>query len=214
MKHIYVNNEILKEAVDYLNDEITFFGFLSHVKFFLKQLLHDPINANVDEYLEKHNIQRNDLINKLLERGIIIKETNIIDINKSDKFSISYKIPKKNFERKIRRLFISLFEKNEIQESTLFEDGASSCGSCMQGGGGNPDSGQYVKPFGNIQRRKIYITDKQSDFLKETNTQNVGDYQYDTPINFNKGKDLTYNHKNIIDSGIPKKRVGIRNKKR
>jgi hypothetical protein len=34
--------------------------------------------------------------------------------------------------------------------------GATSCGNVMQGGGSNPDSGQYTVPFGNIQRRKFY----------------------------------------------------------
>ena len=49
MKRIYVNKETLKEAVDYLNNEITFFGFLSHTKTFLKELLTNPINANTDD---------------------------------------------------------------------------------------------------------------------------------------------------------------------
>ena len=45
MKRIFVNKETLKEAVDYLNNEITFFGFLSHTKAFLKELLTNPINV-------------------------------------------------------------------------------------------------------------------------------------------------------------------------
>ena len=37
----------------------------------------------------------------------------------------------------------------------------------MQGGGLNPDSGQYATPIGSVQRRKIYITKEQSEMLKE-----------------------------------------------
>ena len=62
MKKIYVNKEILKEAVDYLNNEITFFGFISHLKFFLKQLLVNPLYADIDEYLKQHGIERDILI--------------------------------------------------------------------------------------------------------------------------------------------------------
>ena len=54
-----------------------------------------------------------------------------------------------------------------INETKLTEDGATSCGSAMQGGGLNPDAGQYTKPLGKIQRRKIYITNEQYDMLKE-----------------------------------------------
>lgn len=213
MKRIYVNSDILKEAVDYINDDITFFGFISHLKVFLKKLLNNPIDINIDEYLERHGIDKNELLYELLNRGIIEKETDIDDKSGKDKFVITYKVPKKNFERKVRRLYSNLFEKNEINESELFnEDGAASCGSVMQGGGMNPDAGQYTTPLGKVQRRKIYVTKEQYDILKETSTQDTGDYQYDVPLNFNNGKDPAYNHKNIIANGFPKKKKGIRTK--
>lgn len=212
MKTIYVNQDTLKEAVDYLNNDITFFGFLSHVKNFLKQLLVNPTQVDVDDYLTQHGLDRKTLLNILIDRGVVEKETKILNVNGKDKFSVSYKIPKRNFERKIRRIYISLYEKNEIEGNVLSEDGATSCAGCMQGGGLNPDAGQYTKPFGKVQRRKIYVTNEQYEMLKETGTQDAGDYQYDVPLNFNNGNDPTYNHANIIDSGIPKKKKGIRNK--
>jgi predicted transcriptional regulator len=213
MKRIYVNSDILKEAVDYINDDITFFGFISHLKVFLKKLLNNPIDINIDEYLERHGVDKDELLYELLNRGIIEKETDIDDKSGKDKFVITYKVPKKNFERKVRRLYSNLFEKNEINESELFnEDGATSCGSVMQGGGMNPDAGQYTTPLGKVQRRKIYVTKEQYEMLKETSTQDTGDYQYDVPLNFNNGKDPAYNHKNIIANGFPKKKKGIRTK--
>jgi hypothetical protein len=121
MKNIYVSEGALTEAVAYLNNEITFFGFLSHTKAFLKELLVNPLNADTDEYLKEHGMDRKTLIGVLLEKGIVEKETKIEDKNGSDKFLVSYKIPKRNFERKMRRLYATLFEKNEIQESCLFE---------------------------------------------------------------------------------------------
>jgi hypothetical protein len=214
MKTIYVNKKVLKEAVDYLNNEITFFGFFSHVKNFLKQLLVNPLNADIDDYLKDNNLNRKELLNLLLTRNIIEKETKIDNKNGKDKFYVSYKIPKRNFERKIRRLYTSLFETNEINESLISE---TDCGGAMQAGGTNPDAGQYTQPLGKVQRRKIYVTQEQSDFLKEMTTHDAGNYQYDVPLNFNNGNDPSYNHKNIITPNFEnfskKKKLGVRKKK-
>lgn len=213
MKTIYVNKKVLKEAVDYLNNEITFFGFFSHVKNFLKQLLVNPLNADIDDYLKDNNLNRKELLNLLLTRNIIEKETKIDTNNGKDKFYVSYKIPKRNFERKIRRLYTSLFETNEINESLISE---TDCGGVMQAGGMNPDAGQYTQPLGKVQRRKIYVTQEQSDFLKEMTTHDAGNYQYDVPLNFNNGNDPSYNHKNIITPNFEnfskKKKLGVRKK--
>ena len=212
MKTIYVKESVLNEAVAYLNDEMTFFGFLSHIKAFLKQLLMSPISADIDDYLKKHGLERKELINLMIERNIIIKDTKIEDTNNKDNFVISYKVPKHNFERKIRRLFSSLFEKNEIQESKIIRE--TDCGGAMQGGGTNPDAGQYVKPFEKVQRRKIYVTEKQAEMLKEMGTTDAGDYQYDVPFNFNNGNDPAYDHKNMFAKGFPNKKRGVRKKKK
>ena len=213
MKRIYVNSETLKEAVDYINDDITFFGFISHLKAFLKQLLINPIDVNIDDYLERHGVNKNDLLNELLNRGIIEKETDIDDKSGKDKFVVTYKVPKKNFERKVRRLYSYLFENDyKLNEININEDGATSCGSVMQGGGLNPDAGQYTTPIGKVQRRKIYVTKEQYEMLKETNTQDVGDYQYDVSFKFNNGNDPTYNHKNMMEKNFPLKKKGVRNK--
>ena len=214
MKTIYVNKDIFQEAMEYLNRDITFYDFLSHTKAFLKELLSNPIGADIDSYLTENGLTRENLLELLMEKNIIERETKIDDINGSDSYLVSYKIPKRNFERKMRRLFSQLFEKHEIAESLISEEGggAASCGSAMQGGGSNPDAGQYVQPFGKVQRRKIYVTQEQADMLKETATQDAGNYQYDVPLNFNGGNDPTYNHTNMIDSGIPKKKKGARRK--
>lgn len=213
MKKIYVKSEVMKEAVDYLNDDITFFGFLSHIKSFLKKLLINPLNADIDEYLKKQNLNRKEILTLLLDKGIIEKETKIDNINDKEKFTIKYSVPKKNFEKKIRRLYSFLFEKNEIKESILNEEGEGGCG-CVDGsiaGATNANSsGQFIKPLNNkngkttIMRRKIYITNEQLNLLKETDTQNTGDYQYTVPFPFNNGNDITFDHKNIIAGGVPK----------
>lgn len=210
MKTIYVNKGILKEAVDYLNDELTFFGFFSHVKNFLKQLLISPISADIDDFLKKQGLTKEELLKIFIEKHVIEKDTKIVNQNEKDTFSITYKIPKRNFERKLRRIYTMLFEKYEINENLKINE--TDCGGAMQGGGGNPDSGQYTAPLGKIQRRKIYLTQEQSDFLKEATTQDVGNYQYDVPLSLNDKNDPSLNHKNMIANGIPNKKKGIRKK--
>jgi hypothetical protein len=104
MKTVYVNKEVFKEAMDYLNRDITFYDFLSHSKALLKQLLSDPINADIDSYLKDNGLTKQQLIATMIDKGIIEKETKITEskqLNESDKFTVSYKIPKRNFERKM-----------------------------------------------------------------------------------------------------------------
>jgi len=211
MKRIFIReNDCLNEAMDYLNNEITFFGFLSHTKAFLKELLVNPLNADTDGYLKDNGMDRKTLLDALIEKNIVTKETKIEDKDNSDKFLVSYKIPKQNFERKMRRLYSALFEKNEIEESIISE---TDCGGAMQGGGSNPEAGQYVAPFGKVQRRKIYVTEEQAELLKEMGTQDAGNYQYDVPLNFNGGNDPTYNHKNMMAKSFPGKKKNRRSTK-
>lgn len=209
-KKIYVKSDTLKEAVDYINDEITFFGFLSNVKGFLKELLTNPTTADVNDYLKRHGVERKSLLDELLKRDIVNKETKIEEINGKDKFHISFKIPKRNFERKMKRLYSFLFEKNEITESVIFEDGgATTCSGAMQGGGSNPDAGQFIQPIGKVQRRKIYVTNEQYKMLKEMGTTDAGNYQYDVPFGSDKN-DPAFDHKNMIAKGVPHKKKGVR----
>lgn len=368
MKTIYVKEDIVKEAVAYLNDDITFYGFLSHTKSFLKELLVKPLSADIDDFLKKNGLDRKTLINLLMDKGILERETKIEDKNASDQFSVSYKIPKRNFERKMRRLYSSLFEKNEINEAQQYpqqqqtllapngkrsklpenlwklvrtpqfkqwfgdwennpaqsskvvdengeplvmihntkeifdvfdverginkmayfadahainyvggfergnvnmyvflnmrkpcddiENGAyaqeegfdgilvrgevdgkigtyaavynsnqiksinnvgtfnpqsmnineTDCGGAMQGGGSNPEAGQFIQPFSKVQRRKIYVTEEQAEMLKEMGATDAGNYQYDVPMKFNGGNDPAYDHTNMMAKSFPGKK--------
>ena len=219
MKTIYVNKDLFKEAMEYLNRDITFYDFISYSKNFLKQLLSNPTTADIDPYLKEQGLNRKEFISLLMDKGIIERETKLINLNDSDKLSISYKIPKRNFDRKMRRLFAELFEKNEISESLIYEDGeggggATSCASAMQGEGSKPEAGQFVTKVGDVQRKNIYVTPVQAGIIKEMGTCDAGNYQYDVPLNFNNGNDPAFNHNDLIGGGIPKKKkTGVRRKK-
>ena len=200
MKTIIINERqafILKEA----NKEMTYYAFLSHVKSYLKKLLTDPISAQPDDFLKNYGLDGKELNSKLTDNNIIIKNEKIDSSGDKDMFSITYKIPRQNFERKMKRLYSSLFESNIVDEEILVE---TDCGGAMQGGGGNPNAGQFEQPiFGKPLRRKtLYVTQEQYDklqSLKEEAVMNTpaGDFGYDAPAFAKKG-DPTLDHKNMM----------------
>jgi hypothetical protein len=200
MKTIIINKRqinMLKEA----NNEITYYAFLSHIKLYLKKLLLNPISAQPDEFLKNYGLDGKILNSKLIDNNIIVKSEKIESSTEKDKFKITYKIPRKNFERKIKRLYISLFEQNIIDDNILNEDG---CAGVMQGGGGNPNAGQFEQPiFGKpIRRKTIYVTQEQYDKLQNLKEETVMDtivvdFGYDAP-SFAKKGDPTLDHKNMI----------------
>ena len=67
------------------NDEMTKYGFISHLEAYIKQLLNDPSTANVDVFLKKHGIDNEVALKMLLKTNnndpnsaILIKSTSII----------------------------------------------------------------------------------------------------------------------------------------
>lgn len=187
MKNIYITESqlnILKEA----NTEITFYEFFVNVKRYLKDLLTKPSMAEPSKILLQ-NTNKEELLKKMEDLGIIKKSEKIDEIlvdedtKKVAKHFIKYKVPKRNFEEKVKELYKDIIKESyksvfsneqeiidEIKamdhdkayetRGGLNEDGeaggATSCASVMQGGGSNPEAGQYTAPFGNIQRRKFY----------------------------------------------------------
>lgn len=190
MKTIIINEKqafILKEA----NKEMTYYAFLSHVKSYLKKLLTDPISAQPDDFLKNYGLDGKELNSKLTDNNIIIKNEKIDSSGDKDMFSITYKIPRQNFERKMKRLYSSLFESNIVDEEILVETDCSSSGPVEQPLFGKP-----------LRRKTLYVTQEQYDklqSLKEEAVMNtpVGDFGYDAPAFVKKG-DPTLDHKNMM----------------
>ena len=213
MKTVIINEKQmlnLKEA----NKEMTYYAFVSHVKSYLKKLLTEPIYAQPDDFLKNYGLEGEKLLSELVDNNIIIKNEKIDNSGDKDMFIVSYKIPRENFERKLKRLYSSLFESNIIDSELIVE---TDCGGVMQGGGSNPSAGQYEQPlFGKPLRRTIYVTQEQYDKLEELKEAvemdtSFGDFGYDAPA-FAKNNDTTLDHKNIMAKsfkGYDKKRKTI-----
>ena len=189
---------LLKENFEALNEEMTFFAFLTHAKAYIKKLLTDPINAQPDAFLVANNLNGEKLLTYLLDNGIIERDEKIRNNDEKDEFVIKYKVPRQNFERKMKRLFSQLFEKNiveNVEEELITEDGEGAIGG--DGGATSANacnaSAPVTKLFGTLIR-------KTKNEAVEMNTA-FGDFGYDAPP-FSKKKDPAYDHDNMIQKSV------------
>lgn len=190
-------------------NDITFYGFYARMRSFLSKLLRKPSEAEVPSCLENEGITKKKLINDLLDRGVIERHEKILDSTNSDKesptYSVTYKVRKKNFEKKMHRLYSKYFENDDKEELNECD-----CGGCMGGGGsfgdvstegastsqinaGHPDvlfTNQVVsrgkiydvkkKKNENVNEdkkvRRVYLTERQVRYLNDFfNTKTIGD---------------------------------------
>lgn len=116
--------------------EMTRYAFISHVEDYLKQLLKDPLHADTDEFLKYHGLNGPDTLSLLLKRSIPDDENSAILMKKisikdngmdengnrlKDSFTVKYSIPRKDYNKKMRNLYINLFENNIIENSPINE---------------------------------------------------------------------------------------------
>lgn len=107
-------------------EEVTFYKFFTEVKNFIKDLLDDPINAKPSGFFKKHGISKKDLLNKMMDRDIISKKENIDEPNDADgkmksMHYLQYRVPRKNFEQKIKRLYSYFFENGKKKKDKIDE---------------------------------------------------------------------------------------------
>lgn len=121
------------------HEEMTRHAFISHMQAYMKKLLTDPLKADTDEFLKLHGIDGPKAIKILTARrdpndensAVVIKSASIKDNGCDedgnrikDTFSVKYKIPRKDYSKKMRNLYISLFESNIIENCPIIEEGA------------------------------------------------------------------------------------------
>ena len=121
------------------HDEMTRYAFISHMEDYMKKLLTDPLKADTDEFLKGHGIDGPRAIEILTKRtdpndensSIVVKKAAIRDNGTDedgkrlkDTFTVKYRIPRKDYTKKMRNLYISLFESNIIEDCPIIEEGA------------------------------------------------------------------------------------------
>lgn len=110
---------------------MTRYAFISHMEDYMKKLLKDPLKADTDGFLKAFGIDGPVALKMLMRKSdpddemssIILRTEKIKDNGfdedgkrNKDSFEITYKIPRKDYTKKMRNLFINLFEQNIVCE--------------------------------------------------------------------------------------------------
>lgn len=166
-KTIKLNESQLNELSD--ATKLTEYKFYNNVQRFLSDLLKDPVGAKVPFLLQANNIARNQLLYHLKSNGIINRYQKISDKDsrgnpKTARMIIKYSVPKKDFAKKMKRLFIDLVAKNVPEKiEKMISEGLGKdidecdCGGAMGATAGNESMGQFSQPLFGVQRRKMPV---------------------------------------------------------
>lgn len=154
---------LVDDEIENYEEEMTFYAFKSATKRFLGELLKDPVNAKPNEVLLSQGLNRSRFLAILERNGIIIRDNSIVDKDENGnpitaEMSVKFKVPKKDFDRKMHRLYIKLFEKNlpPINKKKDIEEDGDAGGAAFAGATSANVSaaGSFVQPLTGVIRRK------------------------------------------------------------
>jgi hypothetical protein len=121
MKTIYINENSIpgvKSLLAESEEKMSFLFFYEQVRDFIKDLLTDPMGAVPSKPLRIRGLHNGKLRKMLRDAGIIQMKENIDEPHSEEtgeiesRYYLSYKVPKKDFKKKIRRLYQKIFENN------------------------------------------------------------------------------------------------------
>lgn len=201
--------------------EMTRHAFINGMEAFMRALFKDPKTAETNEILTDYGIDGRKAVDILTKRtdksnpesAVLIKKTRIKqkinkDGSREDEFRIRYSVPRKDYLKKLRNLYITLFENNIINGTIIKEDGEGGCiamdGGATAGATNAQSSGQYNAPIGKPIKRTFYMTRKQADTITEMAAADAGNYQYDAPLSISKD-DPALDHRDMIKKSSRKK---------
>lgn len=204
-------NDKLNESV-FIDDELTCYGFISHMKSYIKSLLDTPVLAKPDNYLQYFGIDGPKALEMLMDKnkpyGPIIQRVEKIKTGEDnkDRFYVKYTLLNNdnNLYEKMKKIYNKYINngkliKEEGEGGML--GGATSCGD---------SSGAYETPINKpIKRKTIYITNEQLDYIKEAVEMDTmhGDFGYDAPgLKIDKN-DPSMNHENMIKKSFNEEQI-------
>ena len=118
MKNIYITENQFHILTEKENEEVTFYEFFVNIKKYLKDLLTKPADAEPNQKL-LHNIDKSELLKKMTDLGIIKKNEKIDEVlvdesKKVAKHYVQYKVPKRNFEEKVKELYKEVMSEQSV----------------------------------------------------------------------------------------------------
>ena len=114
-RKVYINESQIRVLEE---SRMTFFRFFYNVKEFIKNLLQDPIGAKPSKLLVDNGFDDKAFRQELIDRNIIVRNEKIDeptgeDGNPRSMYHISYKVPRMDFKKKIRKLYNDNFKNEE-----------------------------------------------------------------------------------------------------
>lgn len=193
-KVVVINESDLSNLTDFI--EMTEQKFHSNLRKFISQLLEDPVNAQPSDLFKIYGYNRSNLLKCLLhgKDPILLRSEKISDKDengepKTATMIVKFKCPKKNFDRKLQKLFIKLFEKNvpikENKYGDLNEDGGGATGCCgaIDGmGGEGARGGAFITSLNKGKKNDVIRRKMPTEIEETTATTNTGNYQYTVPF--------------------------------
>lgn len=129
--------------------------FTNALKEFMKSLKDSPMSAQLPALFQENGINKQTLIDKMVEYGIISRNEGFSEEGKKSLHSLAYKFHGEDFEGNADKLYNALFSINEEGEM-----GGGALGGCNLMVGSSDESGGVTYPFGGIQRRASYNAHK------------------------------------------------------
>lgn len=171
--------------------KMTEYKFNSNIKKFISKLLQDPVNTEVPFIFKTNKIKRSELLRQLENSKLIVRSERISDKDENGQpkkatMMVKFKCPKKDFDRKLKKLYIKMFEKNVPKK--INEDGAT---GCCGDGNGNTNSGAFVTKIGDNKNNGIIRRHMPTEEVEESATTfGTGNYTYDAPCGIGDKKTL------------------------
>ena len=129
--------------------------FTNALKEFMKSLKDSPMSAQLPALFQENGINKQTLIDKMVEYGMISRNEGFSEEGKKSLHSLAYKFHGEDFEGNADKLYNALFSINEEGEM-----GGGALGGCNLMVGSSDESGGVTYPFGGIQRRAGYNAHK------------------------------------------------------
>ena len=144
--------------------EMTRYAFISHMEDYMRQLLKGPLHADTDDFLKEYGIDGPKAIEILTMKpnpedensAVVLVSKSIKDNGTdengkrlSDTFQVKCRIPRKDYTKKMRNLYIDLFESNIVEGCPINEKKEEKL-----------EVGKYITISGS---KYAYISDRKKD---------------------------------------------------
>jgi hypothetical protein len=234
IKRIILSEEQLN-VIKENSEEITFYEFSTNMRDFIKGLLKNPLSCKLPEFFKEKGYTKKKMVTYLEKIGMIEKKSEKINMKVPEEplYQIQYQVPRSNFDIKMRRIFVKLFEckdsldnddkdiLNERSEISIVKDVVKFLNKNYERG-----EEEQVSSDGKLTSKKVIGVKAKDNKGKSTIATNISPQQlfdrleYELKDKIEKGEDRNafikraiidwYNETSGIEHGVLSKNIPIK----